>query len=224
MQNTDNPDEGATEWRRAIAARVGRAVAELRKAQGISVVELASRTKDLGFPIHRVAISKIENNQRAGKLDVAELVILASALNVWPAWLLFPELPDGSVEVVPGRHIRSVDAADWLAGLYWFPPTWMEGHPDDKTPEVPDTFDLLGASRMLRDLDRELKSIRVQAIRDSRRDPDNADEIDRRYQEKVDELTPRRDDLAAAIRQHGGVVGEFRTELPTVPHGRHSDA
>ena len=53
-------------------------------------VELAERTAELGYPITRVAISKIERNSREGKLDVAELLVLAEALGIAPVLLLAP--------------------------------------------------------------------------------------------------------------------------------------
>ncbi|TLF52027.1 helix-turn-helix domain-containing protein [Nocardia cyriacigeorgica] len=214
-----------TNWDADVARRVGQAVRHLREAEQpkLSAAKLAQRTADSGYALTKAQISDLELGRKK-TVTVPELLVLASALNVWPAWLLFPDLPDGKVEAVPGRHIRSVDAADWLTGLYWFPPAWTQPAPDGEEPDVPETFDLLKASRMLRDLDSELRSLRVKAITEIRRDPDGSDEIERRYRENADELTARRDDLAAAIRQHGGVVGEVRAELPTVPHTRQSDA
>ncbi|WP_341684339.1 hypothetical protein REK76_07310 [Nocardia farcinica] len=214
-----------TNWDAEVARRVGRAVRHLREAEQpkLSAAKLAQRTADSGYALTKAQISDLELGRKK-TVTVPELLVLASALNVWPAWLLFPDLPDGKVEALPGHHIRSVDAADWLSGLYWLSPAWVHPDPDGEEPDVPETFDLLTASRMLRDLDSELRSLRVKAIMEIRRDPDGSDEIERRYREDADELTARRDDLAAAIRQHGGVVGEVRAELPTIPRTRQSDA
>ncbi len=198
---------------------------QLREAEQpkLSAAKLAQRTADSGYALTKAQISDLELGRKK-TVTVPELLVLASALNVWPAWLLFPDLPDGKVEVVPGHRVSSVDAADWLSGLYWFPPAWTQPATDDDEPEVPETFDLLKASRMLRDLDSELRSLRAKAITEIRRNPDGSDEIEQHYRKNADELTARRDDLAAAIRQHGGVVGAVRAELPTVPQTRQPDA
>lgn len=70
----------------------------------------------MGYPVNRVAISKIEGNLRAGKLDVAELFALAVALEIPPALLLFPSFPDGTVELLPGFKMRVPKAIEWLSG------------------------------------------------------------------------------------------------------------
>jgi transcriptional regulator with XRE-family HTH domain len=109
-------DEAAKAWELELAGRVGAAVAARRKALKLTAQQLAERTKELGYPITRVAISKIEGNMRAGKLDVAELVVLAVALEIPPALLLIPGFPDGDVELLPGRGADSVEAMKWMSG------------------------------------------------------------------------------------------------------------
>ncbi|AWK74263.1 hypothetical protein CBI38_24625 [Rhodococcus oxybenzonivorans] len=49
-------------------------------------------------------------------MDVAELSVLAAALEVPPVQLMYPDLADGQVEVLPARYVRSVEAARWFAG------------------------------------------------------------------------------------------------------------
>ena len=79
-------------------------------------MELAERAADLGYPMTRVAISKIEGNSRAGKLDVAELLVLAAVLHIPPALLLAPDFPDGKVETRPGHSVDSREAVAWFSG------------------------------------------------------------------------------------------------------------
>jgi transcriptional regulator with XRE-family HTH domain len=88
-----------------------------RKAMGLTAQQLAERTKDLDYRVTRVAISKIESNKRAGKLDVAELLVLAAALDIPPALLLYPGFPSGVVELLPDdRQASNYDALKWFAG------------------------------------------------------------------------------------------------------------
>ena len=109
-------NEAAKAWELTLAQRVGDAVAKRRKAKGLTGVQLADRTAELGYPITRVAISKIETNSRAGKLDVAELLVLAEALEIPPVLLLAADFPDGKVETRPGHTVDSLDAVRWFSG------------------------------------------------------------------------------------------------------------
>ncbi|MEB3062469.1 helix-turn-helix domain-containing protein [[Mycobacterium] zoologicum] len=110
-------DEAAKTWQMELAGRVGVAVQAARKAAGMTAVQLSQRTRDLGFPVSRAAISKIEANVRAGKLDVSELLVLAAALDVPPLALLFPDLPAGRVEMLPDQDVSSLEAFLWASGL-----------------------------------------------------------------------------------------------------------
>src|ERR1700757_3524960 len=76
---------------------------------------LADETERLGYPISRAAIANYESGRKKG-LDVAELLVLAAALRIPPLTLLFPQLPDGPVEVLPGVQTTSWDAAAWFSG------------------------------------------------------------------------------------------------------------
>lgn len=111
-----NIDETAKSWQESLAARFGRAVRKARESAGLTAGQLSDRTRELGYPIHRIAISKIENGSRAGKIDVSELVVLARALGVPPLELIYPDLPDGPVEVWPGREVTSFQAVQWFSG------------------------------------------------------------------------------------------------------------
>ena len=119
-------DQEAKAWEMAMAGRVGEAVAARRKALGMTAVQLAAKTREIGYPISRVAISKIETNSRAGKLDVAELIVLAVALDVSPVAVLYPNLPEGEVERLPG------DSGSAAAALFWF--TGEHDEPDEPPP------------------------------------------------------------------------------------------
>lgn len=109
-------DPNAKKWELDLAERVGRAVAARRKDLGMTAMDVAAKTADLGYPITRQAVAKIENNSRAGKVDLAELIVPAAALDLSPLQLVFPDLVDGPVEILPGREATSLRAADWFAG------------------------------------------------------------------------------------------------------------
>lgn len=77
--------------------------------------QLAERCKELGAPIHRTTITKIEGGR--SRFDLGELLIIAAALEVPPMVLLYPDLPSGVVEVIPGHMVRSFDAYRWATGM-----------------------------------------------------------------------------------------------------------
>jgi transcriptional regulator with XRE-family HTH domain len=111
-----DPDGKA--WQLELADRVGKAVKMRRNALKLTAQQLAQRTVEIGYPVTRVTISKIESNVRAGKFDVAEWLVLARALEIPPALLLFPDYPDGPVQGLPGNERRSVEALWWVAGTH----------------------------------------------------------------------------------------------------------
>ena len=110
-----NINRGAKAWELDLAGRVGEAVQARRKALKRTAVQVAERTKELGYPITRVTITKIENNTRTGKIDVAELLVLAAALELPPAALLFPNALD-DVTILPGKPMRGIEAVGWFTG------------------------------------------------------------------------------------------------------------
>jgi len=115
-------DEGAKAYEMGLAARFGVAVKARRTALKLTASELARRTAELGYPISRGAIAKIESNSRSGKVDVAELLVLSAALDIPPVFLLFFIFPGGSlVEVLPGYQALPEDAARWVSGRISFP-------------------------------------------------------------------------------------------------------
>lgn len=105
-----------TDWGTDTAKRIGKAVQVERNRKKWTAARLSDETAALGFPIHRVAIGKLENGHRGAKFDVTELAVLARALGVPPVQLLYPDLIDGPVEVLPGVVAKSGKALRWFTG------------------------------------------------------------------------------------------------------------
>jgi transcriptional regulator with XRE-family HTH domain len=130
-------DEGAKTYENGLAARFGFAVKTRRAALKWSASELARRTAELGYPISRGAIAKIESNSRSGKVDVAELLVLSAALDIPPVVLLFLIVPiGGPTEVLPGVGVMAEDAVRWASGRISFPRQVLLADSEDK-PEPP---------------------------------------------------------------------------------------
>lgn len=93
---------------------IGGHVRAQREYLGIDLAELASRLVDLGWPITKSALSRLENGQR--RVDVDDLMALSIALNGTPLGLLLGA-EDGPVAAtcVPSWFIRD-EVWAWASG------------------------------------------------------------------------------------------------------------
>jgi len=131
-----NIDERAKEFELTRAGWFGNAVGQRRRALRLTARELSRRTAGLGYPISRGAIAKIESNLRSGKIDVAEVLVLAVALEIPPVLLLFPQVAtDGGAVILPTFMTKEDEAVRWMAGQVSFPQEYdlsnmrLEGQP-----------------------------------------------------------------------------------------------
>lgn len=111
-----NVDQYAKDWQLDWSARIGKAVQDRRKELGVTASDLALRTKQLSYPMTRSTIARIENNHRLGKMDVAELAVLAAALGIPPVMLLFPDIPTAPSRYLPNAHADALHAQRWFTG------------------------------------------------------------------------------------------------------------
>lgn len=102
-------------WHRRQAKRIGEAVAERRKQLGMTGQQLAARCADLGVPIHRTTITKIEKGRP--RFDLGELIVLAAALETSPVCLIYPDLDGDWVEVLPSGETSSFNAVQWFSAF-----------------------------------------------------------------------------------------------------------
>ncbi|WP_016890806.1 helix-turn-helix domain-containing protein [Mycobacteroides abscessus] len=109
-------------WSDELTMRVAKAVKSRRIALGLTASELADRTA-VGKPLTRAVISDLETGRKKS-LEVSELLTLAAALELPPILLLFPDYPDGTVELVPETERGNPDAVNWFSG------SWPGPQPD----------------------------------------------------------------------------------------------
>jgi hypothetical protein len=126
-------EQGGQEWVEDIHRRIAAAIKCARGNR--SAQWLADETERLGYPVSRAAIANCESGRKKG-LDIAELLVLAAALQIPPVTLLFPELPDGPVEVLPGIQTSSWDAAAWFSGEESSPYPGEDSWPRSKESEL----------------------------------------------------------------------------------------
>ncbi|WP_434591811.1 transcriptional regulator [Streptomyces sp. A5-4] len=85
----DNEEDDFPEWVDRVQANVAGEVRRRRKEMGWSAQELADRCEELGHPIPRNVIANMESGRRAG-LPLVDVIVLAAALETYPACLVFP--------------------------------------------------------------------------------------------------------------------------------------
>jgi transcriptional regulator with XRE-family HTH domain len=107
------------EWVGAVHERIAGAIKATRDTKNMSAQQLADETKRLGYPISRSQIANYESGRKQS-LDVAELLVIAAALDTAPVCLVFPGPYRDNVRIFP----ESVDfpellAAQWFCGLAW---------------------------------------------------------------------------------------------------------
>lgn len=89
----------------------------MKKARGSkSARQLSDETAALGYRVSPTVIAKLDSGHRGSVLSVAELFVLAAALDIPPGLLLFSGYPFGDVELLPGRTTNTVSALDWFSG------------------------------------------------------------------------------------------------------------
>lgn len=113
--------EHEPDWSARLTKMIGTRVAFYRAratsgtGRKLTAQGLADRCTELGLPTDRPAIAKLEVGLRK-TLTIAELLVLAKALDVPPFALLFPVGYVADVPVLPGREAGPRAAADWFIG------------------------------------------------------------------------------------------------------------
>lgn len=103
-----------SEWSESLVTRIAGAIRTRRQQLGLSVQEVADRTAELGHPLNRSTLSDLENGRRKDRLLIGDALALAHVLRMPVGALLYPNLPDGRVETVPGTATDSLTALDTL--------------------------------------------------------------------------------------------------------------
>ncbi|MHB9862024.1 helix-turn-helix domain-containing protein [Streptomyces sp. YIM S03343] len=110
---TQRPTESP--WSERLALSVAQEVRRHRQRLGMSAQQLSDRCAELGMPIQRSVLANMESGRRSTVM-VAEVLVLAAALDVAPAQLVFPVGYEEACEALPERSLEPIDALDWFAG------------------------------------------------------------------------------------------------------------
>lgn len=111
-----SPVDQGRDWAAHLAAGIGKRVSHLRGLRKVSAQQLADRCAELGLPsLSRIVITKLENGRREA-VSIAELLVLARALDTAPVLLAFPLGGQQETEVLPGQQLSTWDAVLWFSG------------------------------------------------------------------------------------------------------------
>lgn len=149
-------DAAAKEWAHDLAQAFGEAVKYWRNVMELTAVELSNRTKEIGYPITRATIAKIENNQRNSKVDVAEVLTLAAALRVAPIDLIFPGFPDGDARATRRVTMTAQFAQAWFTGHEEYDSAFAQFVGGPHSPEV---YNSVGLRRAVSDYSNTVEAI-----------------------------------------------------------------
>ncbi len=105
------------DWPTRVARLVAREVRRYRERQRpkMSVQKLADKTDELGMLIPRSVLANLESGRR-DTISVAEVLVLAAALDVAPIDLICPVGFDQQTEMLPGATMDPLSAMRWFTG------------------------------------------------------------------------------------------------------------
>lgn len=103
------------DWATQIGTKIAGEIRRHRLSKGMSAQDLSDACTEVGMPIPRTVISNIENGRRTN-VSVAELLVLARALDVPPVVLVFPVGYEEQSEFLPGKTSGTLRAIDWFSG------------------------------------------------------------------------------------------------------------
>ncbi len=108
-------DEGVLDWHHQVTKDVVEAITRRRRYLEMTAQELADETQRLGHEVARNVIANWESGRRK-TITVPELIVVAEALEVAPADLLFSPALGGHVNYLPGQDIGRWSAFSRFTG------------------------------------------------------------------------------------------------------------
>lgn len=171
------------QWESGLHVRVAKAIKALRGNR--SAQWLADRTAELGYPITRAQIANYESGRKKG-LDIAELIVIAAALETSPVCLVFPGPYQNQVEVLPGRDSSEFVAAQWFSALLWHQDITATSGDWGRATEQLNTwrgYEELKLRRL-----KELLGQRTAEYKDGGRDRDRDREVIEEYDKRIADL------------------------------------
>jgi transcriptional regulator with XRE-family HTH domain len=146
--------EPELEWSARLALAVAGEVRRHRQAKGWSAQQLSERCAEVGMPIQRSVLANMESGRRT-TVTIAEILVLAAALEIPPVSLIYPVGYEVTFEGLPGAVRDTYEWAFWMTGEDPLTPS-----PDSKLAEVAEAVRLLKSNplNMARQIEREMRT------------------------------------------------------------------
>jgi transcriptional regulator with XRE-family HTH domain len=189
------------DWPGRLTQVVAAQVRRYRLARKMSAQALADRCAELGMEIPRPVLANLENGRRP-IVSVAELLILAAALDVAPVVLVAPLGHESNVEILPGRELDTWDAALWISGE-----TRLSADAADSETEWLDLVDDRSVVPLYHQHDRLLKEL------------EQIDEGHVTLEDEEGNVIDQRPSAIANLRGHRALMGQRGLLLPPLPAG-----
>lgn len=103
-------------WPKRLSVHIGQQLRRYRDDQDVLARELADRTEKLGHRVETNVIANMESGRR-GNVPVADLLVLARALNIPPALLLCPLGQAEDLEPLPNWNVDAWAGFEWVTGF-----------------------------------------------------------------------------------------------------------
>src|SRR5262245_48580908 len=110
-----SPQRSPDAWSASLTRSIGNEIVRHRKSRKWSAQRLADECTNLGLTMPRDVITDLEIGRRAN-VSVAELLVIAAALDVPPALLVFAVGSAPEIEILPGVVRAPFRALQWLSG------------------------------------------------------------------------------------------------------------
>ena len=196
------------EWADSLTKAIAGEVRRHRLARKMSAQQLADRCGELGMEIPRAVLANLENGRRP-IVSVAELLVLAAALDVPPVVLVTPLGHAPGVEILPGRELDTWDAALWISGDVRLPEDaagteveWLDLADEKAIVPLYQKHDLLVGELQACDEDELIERARRPVLKDV-----------------VGNVIDIRSEIAAVLQTHRALMAGRGLLLPALPAG-----
>ena len=103
------------EWEKELVRTVADEVRRYRNKRRLSAQQLSERCRELGYDIPRSVLANLESYRRKS-VSLAELLVLAEALEVPPVLLISRFGQADLIEILPDRRVHPWHAIEWVSG------------------------------------------------------------------------------------------------------------
>ncbi len=186
-------------WETTALLQVGAAVRAARARAGLSQRALAEAAG-----VDRGQIANIESVNKDGTPRLSDLprlailIRLAVALQIPPVMLLYPEFPDGEVQVVPGLTCTADEAVQWFAGESALFGHSLGGMLNFSTSVDAELMKVVRERRKLRNLENSATRLLAEL----------GEELSDRQRKQLDDIDSLLSQLNSRIKDLGGTVSE----------------